>query len=169
MIKKMTSSCSSGYLPYLFKENTFLTCMHAITFKKDLSARHHNSMTYTPAVTLLVKNAISFSLKSYASEIFFLPPQPQFIWMLTCAGVKDGNIGKLIQFIELNVSLSLFTIMIYLQWNTKEGFYVLYSKTFINSFPISRILYRVMGIESQAQLTLSERQDWLPVNPRVDK
>lgn len=35
-------------------------------------------------------------------------------WRQTCAGVKDGNIGKLVQLVELDVSLSFFTIMIYL-------------------------------------------------------
>lgn len=35
---------------------------------------------------------------------------------LTCAGIEDGNIGKLVQLIKLDVSLSLFTIMIYLLW-----------------------------------------------------
>lgn len=33
---------------------------------------------------------------------------------LTCTGIEDGNIGELVQLIELDVSLSLFTIMIYL-------------------------------------------------------
>ena len=33
---------------------------------------------------------------------------------LTCAGIEDGNIGELVQLIELDVSLSLFTIVIYL-------------------------------------------------------
>lgn len=35
--------------------------------------------------------------------------------MLTSARIKDGDIGELIQLIELDVPLSLFTIMIYLQ------------------------------------------------------
>lgn len=35
--------------------------------------------------------------------------------MLTSARIKDGNIGKLIQLIELDVPLSLFAIMIYLR------------------------------------------------------
>lgn len=33
---------------------------------------------------------------------------------LTCSGIKDGNIGELVELIELDVSLSLLTIMIYL-------------------------------------------------------
>lgn len=35
---------------------------------------------------------------------------------LTCAGIEDGNIGELVQLIELDVSLSLFTVVIYLLW-----------------------------------------------------
>lgn len=31
---------------------------------------------------------------------------------LTCAGIKDGNVGKLVQLIKLDVPLSLFTIVI---------------------------------------------------------
>lgn len=44
-----------------------------------------------------------------------LLPLPQFTGTRTCAGIEDGNIGKLVQLIELDVSLSLFTVMIYLQ------------------------------------------------------
>lgn len=35
-------------------------------------------------------------------------------FLLTCAGIKDGNIGELVQLVELDVSLPLFTVMIYL-------------------------------------------------------
>lgn len=35
-------------------------------------------------------------------------------FLLTCAGIEDGNIGELVQLVELDVSLSLFTVMIYL-------------------------------------------------------
>lgn len=34
--------------------------------------------------------------------------------MLTSAGIEDGDVGELVQLVELNISLSLFAIMIYL-------------------------------------------------------
>lgn len=43
------------------------------------------------------------------------------VWtILTSARIKDGNIGELIQLIELDVPLTLFTIMIYLSWNKMQ-------------------------------------------------